>query len=88
MMPKTLCGFCIKYQNWPRQRLNYLHKLIAEFWKKQSFENKTAKQQRKKNHVEEENLKKGDLIYITDDNNHLYHGHLESRKICAGNDSL
>ena len=70
-----------KDQKWPRQRFTYLHKLIAEFWKKQNFEYLKAMQQRKKNREIKQNLKKGDLVYITDDGNPLCHGHLESKKI-------
>ena len=55
-----------EHEKCPRKRFNYLQNLIAEFWKKWTFEYLIAMQQRNKNRVKK-NLKKGDLVYITDD---------------------
>ena len=61
--------------------LTCLQKLIAEFLKKWTSENLAAMQQRNKNRIEKQNLKNGDLVYLNDDDNPLYHGHLVSSKM-------
>ena len=52
----------------PVKRLRYMNRLITEFWKKWSSEYITGLQTRKKNCTEKENLKKGDLVYLAEDN--------------------
>ena len=61
-IPKT------KDEEDPNKRFQYLQKLIAEFWKKWTTEYLSQLQTRSKNMAEKQNLTKGDLVYITDDN--------------------
>ena len=64
-IPKT------KNEEGPKKRFQYLQKLIAEFWKKWTTEYLSQMQTRSKNMSEKQNLTKGDLVYITDDNSPL-----------------
>ena len=52
----------------PKKRFQNLQKFIAEFWKKSTTEYLSQFQTRSKNMAEKQNLTKGDLVYITDDN--------------------
>ena len=76
-------------EKYARKRFNYLHKLIAEFSRNWTFEYLTAMQQRNKNCVEKRNLKTGDLVYITDDDNPPLSWPLEIvENVYAGNNDL
>ena len=52
----------------PKKRFQYLRKVIAECLKKWTTESLSHLQTRSKNMAEKQNLIKGDLMYITDDN--------------------
>ena len=62
LIPKT------KDEKDPKKRFQYLQKLIAELWKKWTTEYLSRLQPRSQNMPGKQNLTKGDLVYITDDN--------------------
>ena len=49
-------------KNARKKQFKYLHKLIAEFWKRWTFKYLTTMLQRNKNRVEKYNLRNNDLV--------------------------